>query len=194
MAGILAQARRRARACAPGPGMEKVLAGGGGCGYRRILPWPPCVPTGTARRPHAPWRAHAVTADTAPPPSVPRRFRASDVAVHVDMTVVGDVCVGVSLAGYREVLDGFLADRSGLQRALLDELDAGRTAQLHDLAHALKGATASIGLRALNDCARHIESAGEGFDAAACAAAAALLRERLALAGALLRRMGFASG
>jgi HPt (histidine-containing phosphotransfer) domain-containing protein len=121
-----------------------------------------------------------------------RRFKASDVAAHLDMAVIGDVCVGVTLAGYREVAAGFLADASGLQATLLAELDAGRTPRLYELAHALRGASASIGLKAVNDSARHIEQAGEGFDTAACAAAAATLRERLALVGALLRRMGFA--
>ena len=40
-------------------------------------------------------------------PAARRRFRASDVATHLDMAMIGDVCVGVGLAGYRSVLAGF---------------------------------------------------------------------------------------
>ena len=120
-----------------------------------------------------------------------RRFRAVDVAQHLDMAVIGDVCVGVSLAGYRSVLDGFLSDGAGSQAALLAALDAGQTAALPGLAHAVKGAAASMGLRAIRLQAQQIEAGSEGFQALDCSQAAAALREHLATARALLERMGF---
>ena len=140
-----------------------------------------------------------VTITTLPPapaaaatPAARRRFRASDVAVHLDMAVIGDLCVGVTLAGYQSVLAGFFSDESGSSANLLAALDRGDTASLKGLAHAVKGASASLGLRAVNALALQIESDGAGFDAADCAAAAAQLRDLLDTGRALLQRMGFA--
>lgn len=130
---------------------------------------------------------------SAPPaPQAPRRrFRAADVAVQLDMVVIGDICVGVSLSGYRSVTLGVLNDESGSQAALLDALDSARTAALPALAHAVKGAAASMGLRAVHALAQRIEADGAGYSALDCHAAAAALRDRLATTRALLDRMGF---
>jgi hypothetical protein len=120
-----------------------------------------------------------------------RRFRTSDVAAHLDMAVIGDVCVGVTLAGYQSVLTGFLDDEGGSAANLLAALERGDSANLRTLAHAVKGASASLGLRAINALALQIESDGAGFDAARCAETAAQVRERMTTARALLQRMGF---
>jgi HPt (histidine-containing phosphotransfer) domain-containing protein len=120
-----------------------------------------------------------------------RRFRASDVATHLDMAVIGDVCVGVGLAGYRSVLSSFFQDNSGSQAALLAALDAADTAALAERAHAIKGAAASLGLRALNLAAARLEAGGSALTPPACADAATELRLLLATARALLQRMGF---
>ncbi len=121
-----------------------------------------------------------------------RRFRASDVAAHLDMTVFGDVCVGVTLAGYQSVLAGFLQDESGSSANLLAALDRGDSAALKALSHAVKGASASLGLRAVNALALQIETQGFGYGPAECSAAAAELRALLDTARALLQRMGIA--
>ncbi len=125
------------------------------------------------------------------PPPPRRRFRAADVAVQLDMVVIGDICVGVSLAGYRTVVVGFLNDESGSQAALLGALDAANAAALPALAHAVKGAAASLGLRAVHALAQRIETDGAGFTAVDCQDAAAALRDRLETTRALLDRMGF---
>jgi hypothetical protein len=124
-------------------------------------------------------------------PAERRRFRTSDVAAHLDMAVIGDVCVGVTLAGYQSVLTGFLDDEGGSAANLLAALERADTAALKTLAHAVKGASASMGLRAINSLTLRIESEGAGFDAATCATSAAQLRELMATARALLQRMGF---
>ena len=121
-----------------------------------------------------------------------RRFRASDVAQHLDMAVIGDICVGVSLSGYRSVLAGFLNDQSGSLGALLQALDAGTRPGLAEQGHAVKGAAASMGLRAISVLARGIEAEGDRFDLAQCQASAAALRELVGTAQGLLARMGFA--
>ncbi len=120
-----------------------------------------------------------------------RRFRTSDVAAHLDMGVIGDVCVGVTLAGYQSVLVGFLDDNAGSSANLLAALDSGDSAALKRLAHAVKGAAASMGLRAINALALQIEREGAGYSQADCAAAAEQLRDLLGTAKALLQRMGF---
>ena len=159
-----------------------------------VEPTPPTVPP-TVPPPRAPAPPAATAPEAGATPAAGaarRRFRASDVATHLDMAVIGDVCVGVSLAGYRSVLSGFLDDESGSQAALLAALDAGHAAALPALAHAVKGAAASMGLRAVQAVALEIERGGAGFTPAASAAAATTLREHLTTARALLQRMGFA--
>ena len=123
-----------------------------------------------------------------PPPARPptRRFRASDVAEHLDMGVIG-----VTLNGYRSVLGGFLADEGGSLHALLTALLAADTPALAARAHAVKGAAASLGLRAVQVPAALLESAGDSLSPAQCHAAADKLRERVDTVRALLQRMGF---
>lgn len=123
--------------------------------------------------------------------SARRRFRAADVALHLDMAVIGDVCIGVSLAGYRSVLAGFLSDESSSQAALLAALDAGQFSALPGLAHAVKGAAASMGLRTIRLQAQQIEVGGAAFDRSDCLRAATALREHQNTTRALLQRMGF---
>jgi signal transduction histidine kinase/CheY-like chemotaxis protein len=121
-----------------------------------------------------------------------RRFRATDVATHLDMVVIGDVCVGVGLAGYRSVLASLLGDESGSQAALLAALDQADSAAVRDRAHAVKGAAASLGLRALCAAASRLETDADRLDDSDRSAAAADLRSLLDTAQALLQRMGFA--
>ena len=139
-----------------------------------------------------PPRRAADPATTATPPPVRQRFSAADVAVHLDMVVIGDVCVAISLSGYRSILGGFFDDSSGSQALLLAALDSGQTAPLPALGHAVFGAAVSLGLRAVGQQAQQIESGGAHFRPADCAQHAADLRAQLATAQALLQRMGFA--
>ena len=120
-----------------------------------------------------------------------RRFRAADVTRHLDMGVIGDVCVGVSLTGYRSVLEGFLSEGSSSQAILLAALDAGQCSALPGLAHAVKGTAASMGLRAIRLQAQQIEIDSEDYQGLDCSRAATALREQLATTRALLQRMGF---
>jgi hypothetical protein len=139
---------------------------------------------------HAPATAPAPAA-LQPSQAERRRFRTSDVAAHLDMAVIGDVCVGVTLAGYQSVLTGFLDDDGGSAANLMAALERRDSAALKTLAHAVKGASASLGLRAIHALALRIEREGAGFDADACDSAAAQVRELMTTARALLQRMGF---
>ena len=157
---------------------------------------PPASPLAPASA--RPREAHRPEIDTMPdtpapaaPPPAPRRFRASDVAEHLDMAVIGDLCVGVSLSGFRTVVGGFLADEAGSLHGLLAALARSDSAALPARAHAVKGAAASMGLRAIQALATELEAAGEQFSPAQCQASAALLQDRVDTVQVLLRRMGF---
>jgi HPt (histidine-containing phosphotransfer) domain-containing protein len=90
------------------------------------------------------------------------------------------------------VLGGFLADSSGNQAALLAALDRADCTALGALAHAVKGASASLGLRSVHLLAARIEAEGAAWSADQCRGAAVLLRDTLETTRALLQRMGFA--
>ena len=184
---LIARCGHRAFAARPAPAPLKTAAA--------PMPSPstpsPILPTSPSPRadPSRPADAPApAAASTAPR----RRFRASDVATHLDMSVIGDVCVGVGLAGYRSVLVGFLGDESGSQAALLAALGQADSDAVRERAHAVKGAAASMGLRAVGDAASRLETEAQHLSDAERAAAATDLRSLLDTARALLRRMGFA--
>ena len=89
------------------------------------------------------------TVSPAGQPAPRRRFRASDVADHLDMLVIGQVCLGVSLAGYSKLLDAVFSRQSGTLDRLLLALDAAQTDVIAEQAHAFKGETSVLGLKAL---------------------------------------------
>jgi HPt (histidine-containing phosphotransfer) domain-containing protein len=160
------------------------------------------VGTATRRTPASPAPPPApavnIASLTRPPPPAPaaaparRRFKAADVAINLDMGMIGEVCVGVSLTGYRSVLGGFLVDSSGNQAGLLAALERADGAALGALAHAVKGASASLGLRSLHQLSARIEAEGAAWSAAQCGSIATELRDTLETTRALLQRMGFA--
>ncbi|WP_367846237.1 ATP-binding protein [Rhodoferax sp. WC2427] len=119
-----------------------------------------------------------------------RRFRAGDVAHHLDMAMLGEICVAVSLDGYRSLVDGFFSDESGTFATLLSALERGELAALHASAHALKGAAASLGLHALADLAAQTEQVGAQWSAEECAANRQQLMGLHLTAHALCHRMG----
>ncbi len=133
----------------------------------------------------------ANTMAATPATQIPRRrFRAGDVAHHLDMNQVGEVCIAVSLAGYSGLLESFFGDETGGFAALCASLEAATTANLPHEAHSVKGAAASLGLQALAQAAQHVETAGCGFSATECSTARQELRERLLTAHAMCHRMG----
>jgi CheY-like chemotaxis protein len=129
-------------------------------------------------------------APTQPLVTAPRRFRSEDVARHLDMSLLGEVCVAVSLDGYRSLLDSFFQDESRSLQVLLTHLDGADTSALSDAAHAFKGGCASLGFHALAALAGQIERAGRDFSTTACTDAAQQLRSLYQTAHALCRRMG----
>jgi HPt (histidine-containing phosphotransfer) domain-containing protein len=73
------------------------------------------------------------------------------------MHMVGEVCIGVNLQGYRSLLQGYFSDESGSLDALLQALQEGEPESLRAAAHGFKGASANLGFQKLADLAFELE-------------------------------------
>ena len=137
--------------------------------------------------------APSPTGSPAAAPKAPRRrFRPGELPEHIDMATVGEVCVGISLDGYRSVLKDILNDEAGSLASLTAALAAKDTSALKALAHAVKGSYGNVGLKGMQEVARHIEFEGGNFTAEDCAAQSARLQASRETAVALCQRMGLA--
>lgn len=99
-------------------------------------------------------------APPSPPPSkrTPRRrFKSGDVAAHIDMPMVGEVCVGVTVQGYRTLLQSYFTDESGSLDALLAALHGADQEGVRATAHGFKGASANLGFHRLATLAFQLE-------------------------------------
>lgn len=121
------------------------------------------------------------------PRPVRKRFRPGDVAAHLDMSMIGDVCIGVSAQGYRSLLHSFFHDESGTLDALLAAIDSAPM-DLRAPAHAFKGAAANLGFHKLASIALTLEKNGVGPDETT--ATRIDLLEAWTMAHALCQRMG----
>ncbi len=127
----------------------------------------------------------------APAPRQPRRrFRPGDVAEHLNMAMIGELCVGVTLQGYQSLLDGAMRTDAHCYADLLAALEQNNTGALLELGHSFKGVTASLGLAALSRLALTIEKQGHGFSADECKQHAESLRECWNTTNAICARMG----
>jgi signal transduction histidine kinase/CheY-like chemotaxis protein len=126
-----------------------------------------------------------------PPPARPRkRFRAADVAEHLNMVMVGELCVGITIQGYQSLLSGAMMGDAQSYHDTLSALESGNTGALLELGHTLKGVTASLGLAALSRLALTIEKQGHAFSHDDCKHHAESLRECWATTQAICARMG----
>lgn len=128
-------------------------------GERATAPAPLELPTAARALP-----PHSRT--TTSRPGARRRFKPGDVAQHLDMAMVGEVCIGVSLPSYGGLVQSFLADESGVRERLGDGLRSRQPALASEAGHALKGAAASLGFHRIATLAQHVEQhcAEDGFD------------------------------
>jgi HPt (histidine-containing phosphotransfer) domain-containing protein len=127
---------------------------------------------------------------SAPVTTPPRRFKTAEIAEHLDMAVLGQLLLGVSLKNYCDLLRRVFEQQSGSLALLLAALEQRDTQALAAVAHAFKGETASLGLRSLAAQALVCERDGAGFTPEDCDAAAASLRTCWSTAMALCQRMG----
>jgi signal transduction histidine kinase/CheY-like chemotaxis protein len=143
----------------------------------------------------APVKAVPDVPKAAPPEVAParqsrRRFRPGDVAEHLNMAMIGDLCVGITLQGYQSLLDGAMRADAKCYAELLGALEAGETGKLLELGHSFKGVTASLGLAALSRMGLTIEKQGQGFTADECRKQAESLQECWNTTYAICARMG----
>nr|WP_315465747.1 response regulator [uncultured Rhodoferax sp.] len=119
-----------------------------------------------------------------------RRFRAGDVAEHLNMAMIGELCVGVTLQGYQSLLDGAMRSDAHCYTDLLAALEQTNTTALLELGHAFKGVASSLGLAALSQHALTIEKQGHNFSEEECRQYAATLQDCWNTTYALCERMG----
>ncbi len=135
--------------------------------------------------------------DKAPAPAAAaprrrRRFRPGEVGEVLDLQVMGELMLGLSVGGCRQLLQPFLADETGGLQALRQALLSGQTAVLAERAHAVKGAAGSLGLKALQALAAEVEAAGADADPGTCTLQADRLAQTWAQSRALCEQMGLA--
>jgi len=123
-------------------------------------------------------------------PKARRRFRAGDLEQHLNMVLVGEICVAMKINGYRILLDHFFMDESSTMSQLCDALARHQTALLQERAHSVKGAAASLGLRTLSDICKEIETTGADFDAQQCEDALTRVQDALLTSHGLTLTMG----
>jgi hypothetical protein len=128
---------------------------------------------------------------TASQTSPRKRFRASEIPEHLDVNMMAQVCLGVSLKGYCQLLSDVFAMKSGSFPKLLKALDTANTQELNEVGHAFKGETASLGLQSLAQQALICEKNGAEFTPEQCNSAAMQLRETWDTVRALCLRMGY---
>lgn len=138
----------------------------------------------------APAKVAAPTPEAPPARQPRRRFRPGDVAEHLNMAMIGDLCVGVTLQGYQSLLDGAMRTDAHCYAEVLAALEAGETDKLLELGHSFKGVAASLGLAALSRMALTIEKQGHSFSADECHRQAESLRECWNTTYAICARMG----
>ena len=73
------------------------------------------------------------------------------------MAMVGEVCVGVTVQGYRSLLQGYFSDESGSLDALLKAMAKGTQETLQAAAQGFKGASSNLGFSKLAALAFHLE-------------------------------------
>jgi len=120
-----------------------------------------------------------------------RRFKASEISEHLDVNMIAQVCLGISLSGYCGLLANVFSMQSKSFPKLLEALDMGNTEVINEYAHAFNGETMSLGLLSLAELAMTCERKGIEFTAAECGSAAVHLRETWETVHALCLRMGY---
>ena len=119
-----------------------------------------------------------------------RRFRAGDIAMHLNMSIVGEVCLVMGPDGLAELVAEFGQSDTGNLSQLRNALFGCHTDQLKARGHSVKGESAGVGLLSVSKVAHEIEKHGAQFDAAQCNAAIAELDAAWSAGSALLEQFG----
>lgn len=117
------------------------------------------------------------------PPMAPGQVRR-----HLNLETVAELCVMLSLDGYRPLLGAFFADEAGDFAQLCQALRAGDTARVQRLGHRLQGAAHLLGLSLIAQHGRRLADARSDDDSPAPDAPA--LEAAWRTSQALCRRLG----
>jgi signal transduction histidine kinase/CheY-like chemotaxis protein len=131
----------------------------------------------------------------APTDAVPRkkkRFRSGELAVHLDMARIGEVCLFAGAPAFSEMVRDFAASDVGSFKILMDALAAGRLVNIGELAHSAKGESATLGLVAISQLAAGIEQGAACFKAEQAQATMTALAAAWDVAKDMLVRLGYA--
>jgi signal transduction histidine kinase/ActR/RegA family two-component response regulator/HPt (histidine-containing phosphotransfer) domain-containing protein len=122
------------------------------------------------------------------------RIKPGEAARMLDLALIADTCAALSVQSYGALLAGFLADESASLADLLASLEpGGAAADRAKAAHRLKGAAASLGLCALADTAREIETGADALTQDTASLAAQCLRTQFEAARDITCRLGWSS-
>ena len=121
------------------------------------------------------------------------RFRAGDIARHLDMFMVGELCLVVTVDGYKGLLDEFWSDSLRQLWPLMHALHRGDIEEITKLAHTLKGVAGTLGCVGVEALARTIHKAAPSYQLHDCQQAAAQLLEQWNASHALCSQAGFTS-
>jgi HPt (histidine-containing phosphotransfer) domain-containing protein len=120
-----------------------------------------------------------------------RRFRAGDVARYMDMQLVGELCLAVTVEGFMGLMDDFWADASRQLQPLLSALEQGAYDEAVKLAHTLKGVADTLGCVGVAAMARGIEKDALQYKLIDARNSASMLREQWESTHALCSQAGF---
>jgi HPt (histidine-containing phosphotransfer) domain-containing protein len=122
-----------------------------------------------------------------------RRFRAGDIAQHLDMVLVGELCLAVTVAGFQGLMNDFWSDASGQMERLLGALRVQSLSELPELAHSMKGSAAALGCVGLAHLLRAMEHNAAQYSHDECTQACTALLEHWQQTHALCSQAGFTS-
>ena len=160
-------------------------------GARAVGSMLPVAPAQTSAVPPA---ADAAVAGPVKPERRRRpRIKPGEAARVLNLELIADTCSALSVQSYTALLNGFLMDDSASVSGLLATLEApGEDTEVRvKAAHRLKGAAASLGLRALADTAGEIEREAANLSEETALLAATRLRAQFEAARETTGRMGW---
>ena len=134
------------------------------------------------------------SASTLPEPIAPPAADAAATASTLDMATVNDVMQALTGPRYAELLGRFFDERATTVAALRHAVATASQAELRSRAHSLKGASASLGLRALSGVAQHLQTSVVGPHADELAPLLDRLEEAFEVSRAECRTTGLLAG
>jgi hypothetical protein len=120
-----------------------------------------------------------------------RRFRAGDLAHHLDMVLFGELCLVARVEGVISLMDEFWSDASGQFGRIMTALQAEVVSDLPRFAHSMKGSAAALGYVGLTTVLRRIELQSALYTSQDCTDAREMLLTQWRDSHSLCMQAGF---